>query len=218
MNLAIYGTGGSGREVYELLERNDSVRKCWEEIIFVDDTKEAGEFWDCPMMPLEDVKKKYKSDEIKIIVAVGEPKVRKLLADKVKEAGYGLATIIHPTAAISPRAKIADGVFIQDYVAVSAEAVIDENVFINGRSIIGHDVHVKPNCQISSHVAIGGWTIIGEGVYIGLSASLRDHIEVGDHAVVSMGSVVLKDVHEDRVVMGNPAREIASSAEGRVFK
>ena len=39
MRLGIYGTGGSGREVFDMIEMNPSLKKCWDEIIFIDDTK-----------------------------------------------------------------------------------------------------------------------------------------------------------------------------------
>ena len=218
MNIAIYGTGGAGKEAYEVLVENESVRRRWDEIIFIDDTKPAGEFWECKMFPFDMFIQEYGIDDVKVLIAVGEPKLRKLLADRVREKGYQLATIFHPTAHISAHAKIGEGVFIQDYVSVSAEAVVDDNVFISGRSFIGHDVHVGANCQICSHVAIGGNTQIGENVFIGLGALLRDHIIIGKDSIISMGAVVVKDVDDERVVMGNPAREISNNSEGRVFK
>lgn len=217
MNLAIYGTGGAGKEVYELFENYKEMREQWDNILFIDDTKPAGVFRGCEMVPFEAFSEKYCPEEVKIVIANGEPKNRMVMAERVREKGYHLATVIHPLAMVSSHAKIGEGVFLQDYVCVSADAEVEDNVFVNGRTIIGHDVHVGENCQISSHVAIGGSSKIGNNVYIGLASAIRDHITVGQGAVISMGAIVMKNVSEERVVMGNPAREIAN-AEGKVFK
>ena len=143
--------------------------------------------------------------------------VRKKLYDRVAESGLGLATIIHPLAQVSGSAKIGEGVVIQEHVTISSDAVLEDNVFINGKTIIGHDVHIGMHCQISSFSIVAGYTQVGEETYIGVSSSIRDHIVVGHNVIVSMGAVVMKDVRDNKVVMGNPAREIAENS-GSVFK
>lgn len=217
MRLGIYGTGCSGREVFDMIEMNPSLKKCWDEIIFIDDTKQEGTFMQCRMMPLVSLCHNIKKDDIKVVIAVGEPTVRKKLYDRVAENGLGLATIIHPLAQVSGSAKIGEGVVIQEHVTISSDAVLEDNVFINGKTIIGHDVHIGMHCQISSFSIVAGYTQVGEETYIGVSSSIRDHIVVGHNVIVSMGAVVMKDVRDNKVVMGNPAREIAENS-GSVFK
>lgn len=217
MKLGIYGTGGSGREVFDMIDMNSSLRECWDEIIFIDDTKQEGIFMQCRMMPLDNLCRNIEKDDIKVVIAVGEPTVRKLLYDRVVEKGLHLATIIHPLAQVSGSAKIGNGVVIQEHVTISSEACLDDNVYINGKTIIGHDVHVGRHCQISSLSIVAGNTQIGEETYIGVSAAVRDHIIVGHNVIISMGAVVVKDVRDNKVVMGNPAREIAENS-GLVFK
>ncbi len=217
MNIAIYGTGGAGREVYELLESCDTIRKQWDEIWFIDDTKERGSFLDCKMLPFDDFIIESSPNDCKIYIAQGEPRARKILYERIKMQGYALATIIHPLAIVSPRAVIGEGVLVQDYVDVSSNAVIGNNVCINGHSIVGHDVRIGDNCQIASLTIIGGCTQIGDNTYVGMSACIRDHIAVGNDVIVSMGAVVVKSVNSERIVMGNPAREIAINKDGKVF-
>ena len=102
-------------------------------------------------------------------------------------------------------------------MTISSDAVLEDNVFINGKTIIGHDVHIGMHCQISSFSIVAGYTQVGEETYIGVSSSIRDHIVVGHNVIDSMGAVVMKDVRDNKVVMGNPAREIAENS-GSVFK
>ena len=216
MKLAIYGTGNSGLEMLELITCCEELKKRWEELVFIDDTKEPGEFQGCRMLPFSDFVNTFRTDEIEIIIAVGEPASRKALYDRVTERGYHLGVIVHPTAVVSPSAKLGQGAVIKDSVSVSSGAVIGENVYVNGISLIGHGAVIGAHSQISSHVVIAGNTVVGTEVYVGISACVRDHIEIGDHAVIAMGAVVMKDVRPHRTAMGNPAREIAESTQ--VFK
>ena len=216
MNLAIYGTGGSGRELYEIISITREWDGRWEEIVFIDDTKPEGEFLSCQMVSFDSFCKLFPVNGIEIAIAIGEPAGRKVLYERVTSAGYHLATIVHPTCALSPSAVFGQGVIVKDSVSISSGAVIKDNAYINGISLIGHDVEIGEHSQISSHVVIAGNTKVGACVYIGISACVRDHIEIGDNAIIAMGAAVMKSVPANRTAMGNPARVIAESTQ--VFK
>ncbi len=170
------------------------------------------------MIPFELFKTKYTSRETKVVIAVGEPTARKKLYDKVQEAGYQLANIIHESAKVSKSAIVGTGIVMQSDVRVSSEAVIHDNVYINHRTIIGHDVCIERHCQISCNVVLAGGAVVGEGVFIGIAAGIRDHIHIGLFSIISMGAVVLKDVRPYKIVMGNPGRETGENIEQKVFK
>ena len=216
MKLAIYGTGSSGLEMLELIMCSEELRSQWEELVFIDDTKAPGLFHGCRMLPFDEFSSEFQVDEIEVIIAVGEPSARESLYNRVTGGGYRLGIIVPPTAVVSPTAVLKPGAVIKDSVSVSSGAVIGENVYVNGISLIGHGVVIGPHSQISSHAVIAGNTTVGTGVYVGISACLRDHIEIGDYAVIAMGAVVMKSVRSHRTAMGNPAREIAESTQ--VFK
>lgn len=218
MILGIYGTGGSGQEVYEIVVCNGSICSRWSEVVFIDDTREKGSFRECQMLPFDEFARRYKPSDAEIVIAVGEPQNRNDLGTKVRANGYELATIIHPLAWVSPSARIGKGVVLQESVFVSAGADVGDNTYINGKTIIGHNVTVGDNSQISSFAMIAGTTVIGKNAYIGISAAIRDHLYIGDNVVVSMGAVVMRDVRDNKIVMGNPAREIAENSNKQVFK
>ena len=217
MDLGIYGSGGAGKEVYDLLLESPEQRKNWGEIVFIDDTVESGEFWGCRRYTFEDFKAAFSPEKAKVVIAVGEPSSREMLYNRVKEAGYSLATLIHHLAFASETAVLGEGVVLQDGVRVSAEAELGANTFVNHRSMIGHNTRIGKHCQISANVMIAGCVDIGDTVFAGVSSCIRDHTSVGEHTILSMGSVVLKDVRPYKIVLGNPAREIAQNKDEKVF-
>ena len=217
MKIAIYGSGGAGKEVYDLLDETPEERKKWDEVLYIDDTVESGEYWGCRRLTFEDFRKAVTPEEVKIVIAVGEPKARQDLYERVKGAGYSLATLIHRLAYASPTAVLGEGVVLQDGVRVSAETVMGDNTFVNHRSMIGHNCVIGKHCQISANVMIAGCVEIGDTVFAGVSSCIRDHTKVGEHSILSMGSVVLKDVRPYKIVLGNPAREMAENRDEKVF-
>jgi UDP-3-O-[3-hydroxymyristoyl] glucosamine N-acyltransferase len=108
------------------------------------------------------------------------------------------------------------GVTIEDDVELYAKVIvvrgtIDDTLIQKGTKIgnfcnVGHNVITGRHNQITVGVMIGGNTTLGDYVFLAPYAVIRNGIKVGKNALVGMGAVVTKDVKEDTVVFGNPAR------------
>lgn len=218
MILGIYGTNGMGRELREIALLINSRTPTWEKIVFIDDTKETGELKGCEMMPFEQVKAKYLPGEMEIIIGMGEPAYKDIVWKKVKEAGYSLATVIHPDAEVVPSAKLGEGVVVRKGSLVSSDSSVGNNVIIQSYVIVGHDVIIGDHCQISSFTDIAGHCQVGNRVFIGLNSCIKEETIIKDDAVISMGAVVMKNVGAADIVMGNPARVFGKNTEKKVFK
>lgn len=118
------------------------------------------------------------------------------------------ATIVHPSAMVSPSAHVGVGTVILPGAIVHSGAVIGDHVVINTGAIVEHDVTVGDFSVLATAAATGGGAMIGVGCYLGLGCRIRDHIAIGDGAVVGMGAVVVKSVSAGATVTGIPAREV----------
>jgi len=87
--------------------------------------------------------------------------------------------------------------------------VVGDNVAIGHHVNVGHNVTIHENAIITSCVVLGGSARIGKGAWIGLNASVREYANVGDKSKVGMGAVVVKDVPENKIVVGSPARVLS---------
>lgn len=80
--------------------------------------------------------------------------------------------------------------------------------------VLHPNVKIGDNCKILQGVTIGGRSgyedvpVIGNNVLVGANAVIMGPIKIGDNAVIGAGSVVLKDVEENEVVAGVPAKRI----------
>lgn len=218
MILGIYGTNGMGRELRELALIINNKTARWEKMVFIDDTKESGELKGCEMLPFDDIKKKYAPDNMEIIIGMGEPSYKEIIWRRVKEAGYPLASLIHPDAEVAVSASLGEGVVIRKGALVSSDSILGNNVIIQSYVIIGHDAKIGDNCQISSFTDVAGHCVVGKGVFMGLGSCIKEETVIGDNAIISMGAIVMKNVGEADIAMGNPARIIAKNIEKKVFK
>lgn len=82
------------------------------------------------------------------IVALGNNKNRIKYHNILKENGYSIPTLIHPSAYISPDAEIAEGCIIRANVVVSRYVKIGEATMLNVGALIDHHVQIGAGCHI----------------------------------------------------------------------
>ncbi len=109
-------------------------------------------------------------------------------------------------------------VIIEDDVEIGANVTIDratlgatrigQGTKIDNLVQIGHNVVIGKNCIIAGQVGISGSTKIGDNVILGGQVGLIGHIKIGNNVMIGGKSGVTKDIPENMVIFGYPAREI----------
>ncbi|MHB1156951.1 MAG: acetyltransferase [Phycisphaerales bacterium] len=147
-------------------------------------------------------------DDAHWIVAIGDNAIRRRLLDELQAAGRKLATVIHPTAVVSPSAILDEGVYVGPQAVVQSMTRIGAGTIINTGSIVEHDnvigdaAHIAPGSVLCGRVTVGHRTLIGAG------ATVMPGVSIGDDAVVGAGSMVRGNVANGQTVAGNPAKAL----------
>jgi sugar O-acyltransferase (sialic acid O-acetyltransferase NeuD family) len=140
------------------------------------------------------------------IVGTGDTARREIVA-RLKEAGWRIATFVHPRAHLAPTTKIGEGVLIGPGVVVGAYSTIGDNVVVGRGVLIGHHTEVGSFATLGPGANVAGNVRVEHDAFLGMGAVVRDHVTVGASSVVAMGAVVVGDVPERASVRGVPARE-----------
>lgn len=215
--LAIYGASGLGREVLELACIINKEKRRWDSLVFVDDG-DVPSVVSGHKVYKYDVAKEMYGDSLEFVIGIGEPLTRKTLFAKIDRDAFSTPTLIHPDVYIPDSTKIGNGVVIQYGNFISCDVSIEDYVFIQPQCNIGHDDILEEGCMIAGFGNIAGGVKIGRYSYIGMSSAVKELVRIGDFSVVGMGSVVHKDIPDEMIAMGNPARPIARNEEKKVFK
>lgn len=190
----------------------------WDEIVFIDDISEPGLFRKARRMPFTQFQTQYSPRDSKVIIAIGEPSDKKALFTRVQKRGYSFTNLIHPDSHVSVSAHLGTGIMIQKDVFVGCNVTVGDNVHMEPAVFIGHNSWVGDHCVFASKAALGGKVSVGGSAFIGLGASVRDRTVIGKSTIVGMGAVVIRDVPEDSIAIGQPAKIFKQEACRKVFK
>jgi len=92
--------------------------------------------------------------------------------------------------------------------AVIGDTLIGNNVKIDNLVHIAHGVKIGEGSYIIAGTVICGSVVIGKNVWVAPNVSIRQHLVIGDNAKIGLGSVVVKNVLANKIVCGNPAKDL----------
>jgi sugar O-acyltransferase (sialic acid O-acetyltransferase NeuD family) len=205
--LIILGTGGSSLDIIDVVDSLNAAGEAWETVGFLDDGKKTGsQHRGLPILgSLSDAQQ---HRNYLFINSIGSDRNYKSRAAIIANCGLdnqSFATLVHPNASVSPRARLGVGVCVNYGVSIGGGAVVGDHVYICPGAIIGHDTIIGAYSIIAPGAIISGFVEIGSSCYIGAGAAIRQSLRIGDCSLVGMGAVVVRNVQSGVTVIGTPA-------------
>jgi sugar O-acyltransferase (sialic acid O-acetyltransferase NeuD family) len=129
------------------------------------------------------------------------------------EKNYGIkieqyTTLMHPSSVCAATVSQGFGVHIGPLSIAAPFACLGNFTVINRNVSIGHHTVLGDFTTVNPGVNVAGCCTIGTGVTIGTGATILDSLSIGTGSIIGAGSVVTKDVPENVVVYGIPAKII----------
>jgi sugar O-acyltransferase (sialic acid O-acetyltransferase NeuD family) len=143
----------------------------------------------------------------KVVVAIGDPSLRKRVVESLPSQTE-FATIIHPNAIISKWVKIGEGGIITAGTILTCNIEIGKHAHLNLHTTIGHDCLIGDFFTTAPAANISGNCNFGDCVYLGTNSAVRQGVKICDNVTVGMGGVVVKDITEEGVYIGNPVKRL----------
>ncbi len=122
-----------------------------------------------------------------VVVAIGENRLRRALAERLCAEGEHLATVIHPSASVAPSATIGAGSMLSAGAVLLPRAVIGRGVILNTKASADHDSVVGDFAHVAPGATVGANVHLGEETLIGIGASVVSGMTVGARSVIGAG-------------------------------
>ena len=208
--LSIIGAGGHARVVADAAAESGR----WQAVSLYDDTyPEETDSGGWPILGTVDDLLSQSPDAChQLIIGSGDNQRRLDLQTRLQDAGWDMATVIHPSAIISKRCIIAAGsvvlagVIVNQGCRIGTAAIINSGAIVEHDCWLGHAVHISPGAVLSGKVKVGDLS------WVGAASVLIQGLRVGRQSTIGAGSTVIRDIPDNCVAVGNPARLIKSQA------
>jgi UDP-perosamine 4-acetyltransferase len=204
--IVVVGAGSHARVVIELLRAAG-----WEPAGVVDPSPSQSAIFGVPVLGGDDVLPQLRAEGfMAICVALGDNTLRQKIGRELRDLGFEQPAAIHPTAFVSPSARIGPGAVVMARAVIGTDAYVADWAIINTNAVVEHDnrigeaAHIAPGCALAGNVHVGALALVGVG------GAVLPGITIGERAIVGAGSAVVRDVAPGMVVAGAPARAIRS--------
>jgi len=117
------------------------------------------------------------------------------------------------------------GVVIGNGVSIGANSTVERGIFddtvicdhvkIDDLVQVGHNVNLAKGAQIAAGTILCGAARVGERSWLAPNVTVLERIQIGNDAYVGLAANVLKDVPDNTVVVGNPAKRLSRPKSGQ---
>lgn len=206
--LLIIGARGYGRGVYDIARSMPSYGHDFVIKGYLDDNKDVlAKFSNYPPI-IGTVEDYIPHDDDVFVCALGSIAYKQHYVRIIKEKGGVFYTLIHPSSSIGNNVRIGEGCIIGYGTQIDCDVEIGDFVGIQTNVVVGHDAKIGSWSILDCYSFMGGGSQIGEAVTMHTHSVLIPQKKIGNNVVVNASSLVIRDVHDNKVVMGNPAKEI----------
>ena len=139
------------------------------------------------------------------LIALGQissPDARVNLYQRASKTGFELASVVSPSAYVSPSVQIGKGTIVMHGAIINAGVKVGSNCIINSRALLEHDTQVLDNCHISTGVILNGGVLVEEGCFIGSGTIVKEGVSIGERSVVGMGSLLRSNLTANSRFLG----------------
>lgn len=211
--IVIFGAGGHAKVIVDIIEKQNLYRI--KNIIETQpksknfmgyEVQSEKEFFENPYVQ-------------KGLIAIGDNFIRSNIANKLLSVlpSFKFVVAIHPSAQIAKNVVIGGGTCVMANVAVNTDSQIGEHVILNTNCSVDHDCTLQDFSSVAPNAALGGNCKIGTMSAISIGATVIHGINIGNNTVVGAGATVTRNLEENGLYIGTPAKLKATRTLGQKY-
>lgn len=201
--LVIIGASGHGKVVADIADAMER----YSEIMFLDDDESLESCNGYAVIGKSSELERY-VNSTEIFVAIGNPKTRRKIQERLEELNAKIPILVHPTAVIGSGVEIGNGTVIMPGAIINAESSIGKGCIINTSASVDHDCQMGDFVHVSVGTHVAGNVKVGENTWLGISSSVSNNVNITSDCMIGAGAVIVKDIEEAGTYVGVPAKRI----------
>jgi len=142
----------------------------------------------------------------RFVIAIGTPKGKRIVYEKLAAKGAVFTRAIHPTSRIARTAILEEGVMMGLATVAGPDTFLGRFVYFNAGSGVGHDGRVGEFTQLNANVDITGGAELGPDVMVGTKVIFLPKVKIGAGATIGAGCVIYRSVPAGATMFAPPAR------------
>lgn len=207
--IAIFGAGGQGREVLQLIKHINEVSPKWKCIGWFDDGFTKGEYVEGLPVLGGVAEVNNWSSPLALVIAIAWPSAKEKVVSLLKNNHLYYPTLIHPSIRLDEEeVQIGQGAIITQDCRFTINIKIGAFTLLNSGCCITHDVEIEDYCSIMPSVTLSGAVKVEKGGYIGAGTQVIQQLTIGRGSIIGAGSVVIRDIPAYCTAVGVPSKPI----------
>lgn len=207
--MIIIGAKGFAKEVLEVLHQLNDL----DNLVFYDDVN-----FDMPeilydrfpiLKSMSEAQMYFNTIDNRFTIGIGNPILRKKLYDKFTAIGGKFFSTISSSSSIGSYdveigigSNVLSGAIFSNSTKIGMGCIIYYNVIITHDCKVGDFVELSPNVILLGNVEVGSYS------HVGSNATILPNIKIGKNVIIGAGALVTKDIPDNCVALGTPAKVI----------
>jgi len=153
------------------------------------------------------------------IITIGDNWSRKIVHNAITDlvADFEFVNAIHPSTIIGKNVTLGVGIVAMAGCIINPNSIIGDFCFFATGAQIEHDNVIDEYASVSAGSITGGRVRIGKYSAITLGVTILDRVTVGENTIVGSGSLVLKDLPDNVLAYGIPAKVVRTREFGEKY-
>lgn len=211
--VVVVGTGGHAREIAAAIAAVRCAQGAQRALVFrgfVDDARVPNaaalkQLYGAGVLGTTDWLAEH-AESVDVMLGIGFSRVRADVAHRLDKLGVRYATLVHPTAVVSPTARFGAGLYAAARSVVTESVTGGAHVHLNIAATVSHDCALGDFVTLAPGAHLAGAVSVGDCAEIGIGAVAIQGVHLGPRSVLGGGAVAIAAVPEGATAVGVPAR------------
>ena len=214
-DLVVYGTGGLGRQVVQLVSDINADHEIWRVLGYLDDAPEKAGTLIAGLPVHGSAAWLLSFPDVHVALAIGNPVSRRRTQLRLEALSHKRwATVVHPSAIVGSRCRIGDGTLICAGTVIDPDVHLGDFTLVNSLCCVSHDCRIGEFATLAPGVRLAGRVQVGQGCELGIGSMAIQSLSIGEWSIIGAGAVLIDDLDPNVTAVGVPAKIIKRRSPG----